>query len=42
LNGAGLGLRSIEERVRMLRGSVHIETLSLGGTLIQVEIPHSP
>ena len=37
--GTGLGLVSIDERVRLLRGSVHIETHPHGGTRMQVQIP---
>jgi signal transduction histidine kinase len=37
--GAGLGLVSIDERVRLLRGSVHIDTHPRGGTRVRVEIP---
>ena len=37
--GAGLGLVSIEERVRLLRGSVSIETHPEGGTRVEFQIP---
>jgi two-component system, NarL family, sensor histidine kinase UhpB len=37
--GSGLGLVSIDERVRLLGGSVHIETHPRGGTLMRVRIP---
>ena len=37
----GLGLVSIDERVRILRGSVEIETQPGAGTLIVVRIPSS-
>ena len=36
----GLGLVSIDERVRLLRGTVRIETRPRGGTRVQVLIPH--
>jgi signal transduction histidine kinase len=35
----GLGLVSIDERVRLLQGSVTIETAPRSGTLMQVQIP---
>ena len=37
--GAGLGLVSIDERVRLLHGSVHIVTQPRGGTHVQVQVP---
>jgi PAS domain S-box-containing protein len=37
--GAGLGLLSIEERVRLLRGSVRIDTSSTRGTTVRVILP---
>ncbi len=36
----GLGLVSIDERVRLLRGTVQIETRHRGGTRLRVNIPH--
>ena len=36
----GLGLVSIDERVRLLRGTVQIETRPRGGTRLNVHIPH--
>ena len=39
--GHGLGLVSIDERVRMLRGTVQIETRPRGGTRMHVHIPYS-
>ena len=39
--GHGLGLVSIDERVRMLRGTVQIETRPRGGTRMNVHIPYS-
>ena len=36
----GLGLVSIDERVRLLRGTVQIETRPRGGTRLKVHIPH--
>jgi len=41
LRGNGLGLVSIDERVRMLRGSVQIKTRLGEGTRINVHIPYS-
>jgi PAS domain S-box-containing protein len=38
--GAGLGLISIDERVRMLGGTVHIDTHP-GGTRMQIQIPRA-
>jgi signal transduction histidine kinase len=37
--GGGLGLVSMDERVRLLRGHMEIATLPRGGTLMQVQIP---
>jgi two-component system sensor histidine kinase UhpB len=37
----GLGLVSIDERVRLLRGSVQIETQHGGGTQVRVRIPQT-
>ena len=37
----GLGLVSIDERVRLLRGTVEIETRPREGTRLTVHIPHS-
>jgi PAS domain S-box-containing protein len=39
--GAGLGLVSIDERVRLLRGSVQIQTHRRGGTQVRVTIPRA-
>ena len=39
MNGAGLGLVSIDERVRLLGGRVRIDTQLEGGTQVQVRIP---
>ena len=39
--GAGLGLVSIDERVRLLGGSVHVETQPRGGTRVRVRIPQA-
>ena len=39
---AGLGLVSIDERVRLLRGSVHIDTQPRRGTRMQIQIPRPP
>lgn len=37
--GAGLGLRSIDERVRLARGTVTIDTQPQHGTRVQVNVP---
>jgi two-component system sensor histidine kinase UhpB len=37
--GIGIGLVSIEERVRLLRGSIDIQTQPGSGTRVQVQIP---
>ena len=39
VKGAGLGLVSIDERVRLLGGRVRIDTQPQGGTKVQVRIP---
>ena len=39
VKGAGLGLVSIDERVRLLGGRVRIDTQPQGGTTVQVRIP---
>jgi PAS domain S-box-containing protein len=39
--GAGLGLVSIDERVRLLCGSVHVETQPRKGTRMRVRIPQT-
>jgi signal transduction histidine kinase len=41
VNNAGLGLVSIDERVRLLGGRVRIDTQPQGGTQVQVRIPLS-
>jgi signal transduction histidine kinase len=38
--GAGLGLVSIEERVRLLRGTVNVESQAEAGTRMRVQIPY--
>jgi two-component system sensor histidine kinase UhpB len=38
-NGSGLGLRSIDERVRLTRGTMRVESTPGQGTTVQVEIP---
>jgi signal transduction histidine kinase len=38
----GLGLVSIDERVRLLCGNVHIDTHARGGTRMRVQIPRPP
>jgi len=39
-SGIGLGLRSIDERVRLNRGHVNVESRPGGGTSLLVTIPH--
>jgi len=41
LRGAGLGLTSMRERVRLINGTTNIESRSKGGTTIHVRVPHS-
>ena len=38
--GSGLGLRSIDERVRLSRGTVSLESAIGHGTTLWVRIPH--
>jgi signal transduction histidine kinase len=38
--GSGLGLRSIDERVRLNRGAVTVESQIGQGTTLWVRIPH--
>jgi PAS domain S-box-containing protein len=42
LQGKGLGLTSMRERVRMLNGTIMIESKSVCGTTIHVRVPFSP
>ena len=37
--GTGLGLASMEERVRLVNGTMAIESKLMGGTTIRVRIP---
>jgi signal transduction histidine kinase len=39
--GGGLGLRSIDERVRLMRGSVSVESRLGHGTTLLVRIPRA-
>jgi signal transduction histidine kinase len=39
---AGLGLRGIEERVRDLRGTMHLQTGAHGGTALTIRLPVAP
>jgi PAS domain S-box-containing protein len=39
LHGKGLGLTSMQERVRLLRGTILIRSKPLGGTTIHVRVP---
>jgi PAS domain S-box-containing protein len=40
--GRGLGLVSMEERVRLVNGTIAIESRPMGGTSIRIEIPFRP
>ena len=39
LQGKGLGLISMRERVRLVNGTISIESEPVGGTTIQVRVP---
>src|ERR1700756_4670955 len=39
LQGQGLGLTSMQERVRLLKGSIEIQSKPMGGTTVYVRIP---
>ena len=39
--GSGLGLRSIDERVRLIRGNVQLQSRPAEGTRLLVRIPHA-
>jgi two-component system, NarL family, sensor kinase len=39
INGRGLGLISMQERVSLVRGTILIESKSMGGTEVSVRIP---
>ena len=39
LQGQGLGLTSMQERVRLLNGSIEIQSKPMGGTTIHVRVP---
>ena len=39
LQGKGLGLTSMRERVRMVNGKISIESKPMGGTTIHVRVP---
>ena len=41
-SGSGIGLRSIDERVRLTRGRVQVETGPGQGTAVTVRIPIAP
>ena len=42
LHGKGLGLTSMRERVRLVRGTLSIDSTPSGGTTIRVRVPLSP
>ena len=39
--GRGLGLTSMRERVRLMNGTMAIDSLPMGGTNIHVRVPHA-
>jgi signal transduction histidine kinase len=39
MQGKGLGLTSMRERIRMVNGTIAIESKSMGGTTIEVRVP---
>jgi signal transduction histidine kinase len=39
LQGKGLGLTSMRERVRLVNGTISIESKPMGGTIIHVRVP---
>lgn len=39
LQGQGLGLTSMRERVRLVNGSIEIQSKPMGGTTIQIKVP---
>jgi signal transduction histidine kinase len=39
LQGSGLGLTSMKERIRLVNGTISIESQSMGGTTIHVRVP---
>jgi len=42
MHGRGLGLTSMQERVRLLNGAVLIQSKPMGGTTVQVRVPVKP
>jgi len=39
MQGRGLGLTSMQERVRLVKGTISIESEPMGGTTIHVRVP---
>jgi signal transduction histidine kinase len=39
LQGKGLGLTSMRERVRLVNGTISIESKPMGGTSVRVRVP---
>jgi signal transduction histidine kinase len=39
MQGKGLGLTSMRERVRLVNGTIAIESKPMGGTTIEVRVP---
>jgi signal transduction histidine kinase len=42
MQGKGLGLISMRERVRLVNGTIAIESKPMGGTTIHVRVPFDP
>jgi signal transduction histidine kinase len=42
LQGKGLGLTSMRERVRLVNGTMSIESKPMGGTTIHIRVPLGP
>jgi signal transduction histidine kinase len=40
LQGKGLGLTSMRERVRLVNGTISVESKPMGGTTIHARVPH--
>jgi signal transduction histidine kinase len=39
MQGRGLGLTSMQERVRLVKGTIEIQSKPMGGTTVQVRVP---
>jgi PAS domain S-box-containing protein len=42
MQGKGLGLTSMQERVRLMKGNIHIRSTPMAGTTIHVQLPFVP